>query len=344
MQRLTAFSLTFFSVYLVFYILIAAQSFFVPLLIAIVIAYFVISIAEGLRKISILGWRLPRALAFLASFLLLLGIVYLVFTLVSSNVFSIIETAPVYQEKFKNLIHVFFEKIGRPLPDISRKLEEIDLTSLLTQVVLVLTDLAGRAGMIGIYVIFLLIEYHYFDKKLMALFKSDKGKESAKKIISKIASQIQSYFRIKTLLSALTAFSSYMLLVWVGVDFPGFWALLIFLLNFIPTIGSIVATIFPILLTLLQFGTLLPFFVVAVGLILIQFLIGNVLEPRIMGKQFNLSGLVIILSLTIWGQIWGIIGMLLCVPLLMITSIILANFPQTRSIAIMLSQSGTMEE
>jgi len=344
MQRLTTFSLAFFSVSLLVYILFAAQAFFVPILIALIIAYFIITLAEGLGRLSILGRKLPHTLAFIGSICIFLGAIYLVFTLVSNNVAALLESAPIYQEKLRNLIHDIFDSFGKPPPALSEAFERFDFGSLLTQFVLMLTEVARIAGMIAIYVIFLLIEYHYFDSKLMAIFRSDKGKESARKIIRKITEQIQSYLVIKTILSTLTALCSYFVLGVAGVDFSGFWALLIFFLNYIPTIGSIVATVLPCLLTLLQFGSLFPFLIVSIGLITIQVVIGNILEPRIMGKQFNLSGLVIILSLTIWGMIWGVVGMFLCVPLLMIISIILSNFPQTRTIAILLSQSGTLKE
>lgn len=344
MQKLTAFTLSFISVALVFYVLIAGQAIIVPFLIALVIAYFIIALAEGIRKVRVDGAQIPRLISFLIAFMLIFGALYAVGTMLSSNVSALIEAAPVYQEKLQNLFIHLFDMLGKPLPDISKKFEEFDFASLLTQIVFVLTDIAGAAGLIAVYVLFILMEYHFFDQKIIALFKSDKGKDSARAILKKIAKQIQSYLRIKTLISLLTAVCSYALMMIVGVDFAEFWALLIFFLNYIPTIGSIIATIFPSLLTLLQFGEVLPFAIVSLGLVSLQFFVGNFLEPRIMGRQFNLSGLAIILSLAIWGQIWGIIGMLLCVPLLMMISIILANFPETRSIAIILSQTGKIED
>lgn len=165
----------------------------------------------------------------------------------------------------------------------------------------------------------------------------------ATNILSKINAQILSYLRIKTALSAATALCSYIVLRWVGVDFPDFWAMLIFLFNYIPTIGAILATFFPCLLCLLQFDTFTPFFIVCSSLITLQFVFGNILEPRIMGDRFNLSGLVIILFLSIWGKIWGIIGMLLCMPFLVILNIILSNFEQTRPIVVLLSRNGQIE-
>ena len=344
MRRLIGFSLAFFSVSLFFYILIAGQSFFIPLLIALVIAYFIIALAEGLGKITLVGKRLPISICFLAAISILLAAVFVIFTMISNNVNTLVDSAPIYQQKFQNLIQNIFAALGRPLPDLSQKFKELDFASLLTQVAFVLTDIAGLAGIIGIYVVFILVEYSFFDQKIKSFFQSEEGLGAARKIIDKVARQIKSYLRIKTLLSVLTALCSYLVMNIVGVDFAEFWSVLIFLLNFIPTIGSIVATIFPCLLTLLQFGALMPFAMVTVSLVAIQFVIGNVLEPRIMGSHFNLSGLVIILSLILWGKVWGIIGMLLCMPLMMIISIILSNFSRTKPIAILLSRTGTLDE
>lgn len=344
MQRFIAVSLTFFSLVLLIYVLIKAQTIFIPFLIALVIAYFILLLVKGIGKLSFYGWKIPPSLAFIGSICLLLGGIYLIFFLVSSHVTTLLESAPIYQKKLADLLKDFFDFIGKPIPDFSQEFREFDFGSWLTSVVLILTTIAGQAGIIGIYLIFILIESQYFEKKLLLIFKSGEGKESAKNITKKIIGQIQSYVVIKTILSALTAICSYLVLVIVGVDFADFWALLIFFLNYIPTIGSITATIFPCILAFLQFGSLFPFLVVTTGLITIQFVIGTILEPRIMGKYFNLSGIVIILSLVIWSQIWGIIGMFLCVPFMMIISIILSNFPQTRPLAILLSQKGTLDE
>jgi predicted PurR-regulated permease PerM len=129
----------------------------------------------------------------------------------------------------------------------------------------------------------------------------------------------------------------------VGLDFASFWAFLIFVLNFIPVIGSIVATIFPALLALIQFDTIGPFIVVAGGVQLVQTVVGQVVEPKLLGDTLNLSPLAIILSLTIWGAIWGVTGMLLCVPITVIVMIVLAHFRETRVVAVWLSAKGTLE-
>lgn len=338
MRGLLGFTLSFFLVYMIGNIMIAGQAFFIPFLIALIISYIIIAFAEWIKKMT----RLPMGLAYIAAIVGILFCIYIISTIVTDNVQSLIELAPSYQQKFESLIDTVFEKFHMPEPNFKELFGEFNFGSVVGSIALMIRDVASSTGMITLYVIFIMIEYHYFHDKLAALFQNRESLEAAEKIVSKIAKKTKSYLRLKTMLSILTASLSYVLMVAVGVDFAEFWALLIFLLNFIPTIGSIVATVFPCLLTILQFETFLPFVIITAGLISLQFIIGNVLEPRLMGKQFNLSALVILISLTLGGMIWGITGMFLCVPILMITSIILTNFKITRPVAILLSQDGNL--
>jgi AI-2 transport protein TqsA len=118
------------------------------------------------------------------------------------------------------------------------------------------------------------------------------------------------------------------------------WALLIFVLNYIPNIGSIVAVAFPALLALVQFETLGPFIILVISLTTIQLAIGSVLEPMLMGNTLNMSPLAIILGLAFWGTIWGIVGMFLSVPIMVMVMIVCAHVPSWRWMAILLSKDG----
>lgn len=131
-----------------------------------------------------------------------------------------------------------------------------------------------------------------------------------------------------------------MVLRLVGVDFAAVWGLIIFLLNYIPNVGSAIGVVFPALLALVQFETLTPFVMVVLGLGTTQFVIGNVVEPAMMGSSLNLSSFVIILSLTFWGMIWGIAGMVLCVPIMVIIAIVCSNFKRLHWVAVLLSSDG----
>lgn len=345
MRKLTIFTLAFFSVALSGYILSAAQGFFLPLVIACVVGYLIISLVEGIHSLQLMGRPVPYWLSYLGALgAFSVGIVIVV-RMVGRNVAALMSSAPIYQERLEAFLAKAYGALGIAAPpsDIWKLFENIDFVSLTSNVVRMVTDVAGYAGIIVVYLLFILIEYGFFESKLNAFMAEEHKRNKTRKLLREISRQVQSYLRIKTFISLATACLSYLVLISVGVDFADFWAFIIFLLNFIPTIGSIVATIFPSLLALVQFDTLAPFVVVAVALTTIQFTVGSVLEPRIMGKSLNLSGLVIILFLTIWGKIWGVIGMFLCVPILVILNIILANFPQTRPIAIMLSQNGKLD-
>ena len=177
-----------------------------------------------------------------------------------------------------------------------------------------------------------------------ALFPQSEHKKLVNNILNHIVQDTQTYLGLKTLLSLITATLSWIIMKAVGLDFAEFWALLIFFLNFIPNIGAIVATTFPALLALIQFQSWLPFIIITSGVVAIQFMIGNLVEPRFLGKSLNLSALVILFALALWGAIWGVLGMFLSVPITVMMMIIFAHFKATRPIAIMLSQDGYIKK
>jgi AI-2 transport protein TqsA len=184
------------------------------------------------------------------------------------------------------------------------------------------------------------LEQRYFSAKINALIPDEASRTKLYDLLVDIDYDIRAYIGIKTAASLLTAIASYLVMSYVNLDFAGFWALLIFVLNFIPNIGSIIATLLPSLLALVQFDTLMPFLIVAGGITVIQFSIGQVIEPIFAGKTLNVTPLAIIFSLVIWGMMWGIAGAFLCVPILVISMIILYHFDATRWLAILLSQNG----
>ena len=117
----------------------------------------------------------------------------------------------------------------------------------------------------------------------------------------------------------------------------------VFMLNYIPVIGSLIGVLFPSLLVLVQFGSFGPFFAAVLGLGGIQFGMGNVLDPRLMGSSLNLSPLAIIVALAVWGGLWGVAGMFLCVPITVIVMIVCAQFEGTRPLAVLLSADGRLD-
>ncbi len=124
------------------------------------------------------------------------------------------------------------------------------------------------------------------------------------------------------------------------VDFPLFWAIMIGLSNYIPYVGSIVGVAFPVALSLAQFDSLLDTVLLGVWLTAAQIAVGNFLDPWLMGRHLNLSPFVIIVSLTFWASIWGIPGAILAIPMTSMMMIVLSQFPETRFLAVMISETG----
>lgn len=327
-------------VYIAVYVLIVADHLLIPFVIAILIWYLLNTIDHMLSKIRLGEWSPPRWLRLLLAITLMALLLNMVATIVIDNVSKIIQTAPDYQSNFEALIHDLPMDIDmEDVPVLTWLTEEMDLGIFLQRLARESAALLGNVGLIGIYLVFIFLEGKYFRRKLTATFGEER-QEWILKLMSRFDRDIKRYIGVKTLLSFATALGSYIIMRAVGLDFAEFWALLVFVLNFIPNLGSIAATILPSLLALLQFEQLGPFFVILFGIGALQFVIGNLLDPAMMGKSLNVSPLIIILSLVFWGFVWGLPGLFLCVPITVILMIILHSFDKTRWIALMMSRDG----
>jgi len=202
------------------------------------------------------------------------------------------------------------------------------------------TDFARGLLLVLLYVVFFLIEQGAFGKKMAALGLPLQETNRLTVVLNKVNDAMRTYLGVKTFTSMLTALLSWIVFYFVGVDYGLFWAFLVFLFNYVPTIGSITATLLPAFLALVQFDTLTPFLIIIIGVTAIQLLVGNLLEPRLMGDNLNISPLVVVLSLILWSMLWGVIGMLLSVPITVAIIIVCSQFDTTRPVAVLLSKDG----
>ena len=185
--------------------------------------------------------------------------------------------------------------------------------------------------------VFLLGERHVIVPKLIN-FATDRDGEKVAQIWDRIVRQISKYISIKIFVSILTGVLFYLVAVIVKLDFALLWGVMAVVLNFIPTIGSIIITALMILMAIIQFAPAIgPILFVAISAVAIQNIVGNFLDPRLSGNTLNLSPFIILVGLGTFGFIWGIVGMFLAVPLLSVLQIICANIDATRPIAIMIS-------
>lgn len=318
--------------------------------------------------------------ALLLSIVLLLALGVACVSIVNNNFSSVVQNAPKYQRKFDEKITALNEGLSLRqqaqlpanslpqeslpqeslpqesyvqrllqhlppvhLPSISMEfLKGMDLTHTLTSFGAIVTTSFKNTGMVIIYLLFLFLERKHLMLKIRKIQRENPRFFDLDKMLAKINNGLLEYLKIKTIASVSTGILSYMVLAAVQLDFASFWAFIIVILNYIPTIGSIVAVILPVTLAFVQFDSPGTIMFVIFGLTGIQFMIGNVIEPRFQGSQLNLSPLIILLSLGVWGKIWGIMGMFLSVPIMVTFNIILARFESTRTLAIILTSNGKL--
>ncbi|RMF10765.1 MAG: AI-2E family transporter [Alphaproteobacteria bacterium] len=338
------FAVSFIAVVLAGYVLAQGRELFVPFAIGVMVWYVINALTRQFQRIRIGTWSVPRWLGLTLSLLVLAGAINLMVDLISANVNQVARAAPTYAENLDRIIDDIFSWFDVPqAPTLAELIKDINVAPWIGTLAGALSGFAGKLGLVLVYVLFLLMSQGFFGQKLDALFPDEHRRRRMENMIQRMQGEIQSYLWIKTLVSVLTGLVSYAILATVGVDFASFWAFVIFLLNYIPTIGSIIGVVFPALLTLVQFDTPGPFLIVAVGLGAVQFMIGNILEPRLQGASLGLDPLVLIISLMAWGMLWGVAGMFLAVPITVIIMIVLSQFETGRPIAILMSKDGQIK-
>lgn len=344
-MKIPSFAMTLLAVVLVFYLLVVGEALLLPLVIAIAIWYLINTLAAMFGRLQLKERELPRSVCLGLSFLTFALTLWGIGGFLGGRLEEVMRVIPVYQvnltTRLENL--PFLDMAAYQERGLMQMVTEwIDLPAYAASIASSFAGILASGGLISIYMLFLFLEQGRFDDKISALFGAGGQEGDVRKIIDRVRNDIQKYISIKMFTSSLTGLLSYLFLRAVDVDFAGVWGLVIFLLNFIPTVGSIIATIFPAMIALAQSDGYSLFLLVLAGIGILQIGIGNILEPRLMGSSFNLSPIVILLNLGLWGYIWGIPGMFLCVPFLIILTIILSHFPQTRYISVILSSDGKL--
>ncbi|MFP3943619.1 MAG: AI-2E family transporter [Alphaproteobacteria bacterium] len=323
-----------------------ASELLIPLAIAVLIWTLINALSGAISRLGVGRLRPPQWLSMIVALLLVSGGLALVGDIISDSAQQIVDEAPAYEATLNKYLADIAEFSGIDLgADLRGLISQLSLSEMVTGAAAGLSSLVGNTAIILIYLLFLFLEQGVFPMKLAALVKEETRQGEMRAILHQISSLIQRYIRVKTILSLFTAAISYAVLIWFEVKFAGFWALLIFILNYIPTVGSTLGAVLPSLQVLVQFGDPAKFgLVLAILGLFPQFTIGNIIEPRFMGRSLNLSPFVIILSLAVWGFMWGVAGLFLAVPLTVILMIICSHFGPTRWLAILLSRDGQIAE
>jgi predicted PurR-regulated permease PerM len=316
---------------------------FIPLSVALLIFFALGMPLEFLRRLGVPGW-----LRILLVVSVVLGSMYLIGWLVQANVLECVAQRPVIEQQLSGHAARILQYFGMSLEqgkemmgaffggaEGGKKLEP--LGSFLHAAGGSFFHFLGSTVWVVLFLIFMLAEREGLQGRLHNAF----GKRRAEKIIKiggRISLAVEEYLGLKTLISLLVGGLTAVALWLFGVEFALLWGLLTFLLNFIPNIGALIATIPPVVLALFQFDSLgLALFVAGV-LVSIHLVVGNYLEPKIMGRGLDLSPLVVLFSLVFWGWMWGGVGMLLAVPITAAVKIAMEEYQPTQVVAKMISE------
>ena len=320
---------------------------FIPLIFAVLLS---IMLAPAIKFLS--RFKIPHGISLTVVILAVFLLIYLMGSVIYASVASFTQEFPKYEASLRVTLETTLKQVNLQMDDFQQyfykikwdeQLKKFSLGSTISSTLGSFLTFLGYTLLILVFTIFLLSGQIHLNDKIRVAFD---GEKSAKilGVIRTIQNKVQTYLLAKVFISFLTALVSLIFMLIFGVDFVIVAAVLIFALNFIPNIGSIIATAFPILISFVEYGYNWKVPVLAALLFGTQMTFGNVVEPLMMGRGLNLQPIVVILSLIFWGWVWGIVGMVLAVPLTSTLVIVCESIESLRPVAILMSGSKTMDE
>lgn len=287
----------------------------------------------------------PTIVGLLVVLIISMGAIWGLSTIVALGVESAVDKAPEYTLKLKGLRTEFQRVAGRTMAQFLGKPTVVKLDQILSpeNAVSFVTNFVGTAitiasdgALVLLYMVFMTLGGKYFPDKMHAALTAAKAPELGK-VYASVNDKVLKYLRVKTLFNLINGAVTFTVLTLFGVDFAPALGLLAFLFSYIPNIGSLITTVIPGVIALVQFESL-PHALLIVGtLIVLQNIVGNFLEPRAMGSSLDISPTVVLFSLVFWGWMWGIVGMILSVPIMAILKTVMEQFPVTQPLAILMS-------
>ena len=319
--------------------LLSLQSVLLPFIVAVLFSIIFDPMVRFLRK-----KKVPTAVSLITVVLTFAIVIFLISLLIYSSAASVAEALPKYEAKFQSMAKSVENFVTTTALSSGINIEDVKLTDVIpfatisnaaTGIANSFINFLTNAALVLLFMMFMLAGCGGLKEKILKAF-SEENAEKISTVISNINTRVRKYLTTKFLVSLITG-SLFSFILWLfGVDFPLFWGFLAFLLNFIPNIGSFIATLFPVLFSLLQFDNIITSVILLVVLIVVQNIMGNVIEPKMMSESLNLSALLILVALIFWGWLWGIVGMLLSVPLTATIKIIFENIPPLKPISILM--------
>jgi predicted PurR-regulated permease PerM len=308
-----------------------AATVILPLVIAWLFSYLIGPVVNYMTQ-----RKVPTTLAVAIILILLLGIIYLSGTFLYARISAFATAYPRYHARMTELIATLTSQLNLGFDPLAGINWGQNVGRFLMTLSGSIFSFVSKLVLVVVFLFFILLGKPFFKYKILKSFSQEKANQLSE-ITFSITAQIRRYLSLQFLISSVTGILVWSALAMIGVDFAITWGALAFFLNFIPTVGSIAASIPPILLALVQFyPSIWPGIFTLIALLTIQLGIGNGIAPKVLGDQLNLSPVVILLSLLFWGWLWGIVGALLSVPVTAAIKIVCENIESLQPISVMM--------
>ena len=339
----TLFYATGFSI-MVVWLLFIGQTILLPIVLGVLTVYILVTASTAVARWPLMG-SLPSIVHRLMVLLIFVIIVLLIVLMISNNIEYILSQLPLYQMNLQTLADSLAEKFElESVPSLDKIItnwwSKLDIQSFALRAVGSISSVGSVLFMSILYAGFLFSEVGNFREKMLKALGG--GADQALGLMAEVNKRIGVYLTVKTAINIILACVSFVIMWLMNIDSALFWAVMIGLLNYIPFVGSAIGVGFPVVLTLAQFGSV-SWAILAFGLLMaVQTYVGNVLEPRMIGKSVNLSSFVVLVALVFWTALWGLPGAILSVPMTSVLVIILAANGGTKPLAVMLSADGDL--
>lgn len=328
----------------VLFLLVQARFVLISLATAIILFSLTSDVINFIARQRIGPFRIPNALASIVAMVLIAAALLSLSSILLSQINTVLVLTLSYAERAPAAVAAMFAWLGEDSQQaVFNAMRSVEMSSYLRGAASQASGLTQGTVLIILFVGFLFAERIWFETKLLSLVGDEAQAERVAKIIGSIIHRVNYYLLVKTLISAITGAMVFVLAQAFGLGLATSLGIITFVLNFIPNIGSIVATALITLVAQVELGdgsTTLAVFVIA-GLI--QFVNGSIIDPMLMGRALRLSSFGIILSLAFWGAVWGIPGMFLSVPIMVMLLVVCSHVPNLRPFAVLLSREGLPE-
>ena len=328
-------------VFLIVYSLSKLSGLLSSIAIAFLIWFLINAFVSSLEKLRIFQYKYAKKLVLPFAVIFIFFSLFKITTFIALNIADLGSSLSGIDERLSLLIANLSSNFSIDITqELNKIMQQISIASLINKALGLFSSIFSNSLQIILYVMFLLLDQQYFDAKLKALFPNKDKKVKVEKILHAIAGNIKTYIYITTIIRLCTGILTYLICSFFSLEGAPLWGVIAFILNFIPTIGSIIAVLIPSLFALVSLSDITLAFALIPCLAFIQFLLGNIIQPKLMGDKLNISQFVVIFSMVAWGMMWGTIGMFLSIPLMVILSIILSQFDSTKKLAILISANG----